>query len=41
MTRPAEIALYLTMFDRLRAEAVTGAAARRLITGVLAGLDVP
>ena len=36
VTRPQEIAVYLAMFDRLRAEAVQGSAARDLIAAVRA-----
>jgi hypothetical protein len=36
VTRPQEIALYVTMFEKLQGEAVYGRAARRLIATVLA-----
>jgi len=36
VTRPQEIARYVTMFDHLHREAVHGRAARRLITNLLA-----
>ena len=39
VTRPQEIAQYLAMFDRLRAEAVQGRAARDLVGAVRASLD--
>jgi transcriptional regulator with XRE-family HTH domain len=37
VTRPKEVALYVSMFDRLQREAIRGEAARRLIDGVLNG----
>lgn len=38
VTRPKEIALYATLFDQLRAEAVHGRKARQLIADVIDGL---
>jgi hypothetical protein len=38
VTRPQEIASYVSMFNRLQREAVHGQAVRRLITTVLANL---
>jgi hypothetical protein len=38
VTRPQEISVYLSMFDRLRAEALQGSAARDLVAAVRAAL---
>ena len=45
VTRPKEVGLYISMFDRLQREAVRGEAARQLIAGVSTdqrvGVDLP